>query len=590
MSNKNNDQLLKMRHSAEHILMMAVKKFYPKMKMAMGPATQEGFYFDVDLDNEKITEQDFKKIETEMHRLIKAKYNFKKLDLTIQEAKKLFKDNQYKQKWLDEIEERHEKATIYWTAKDTPDAFVDLCSGPHVENTSQIGPIKLLSIAGAYWHGDSKNKMLTRIYGTAFKTQEDLNNYLIFLEEVKKRDHRKIGQLQDLFSINEHIGQGLVLWHPKGMVIKETLENWGKQTEKDWGYQHVSTPNITKAGLYYTSGHLPYYQNDMYPPMKLEDGQEYYLKPMNCPHHHMIYASKPRSYKELPLRLAEYGTCYRYESSGELFGLMRVRGFTQNDAHIYCALDQAVDEFVQVMQLHEFYYRQLGIQEYHLELALRDPKNKKKYHGGEKMWSLAEQLMRQAVKRIKIPMVEEQGNAAFYGPKIDFIIHSSIGREFAISTNQIDLFMGDRFKLKYIDKDGSQQIPVIIHRAPLGSHERFIGFLIEHFGGAFPVWLAPIQAVIIPITDKNNQYALKIEKKLKNSNIRIEADLDRESMQNRIRKAEAIKIPYILIAGDREMENQTLSVRKRGRQDLGELIVEQVKTLIQTDIREKKVW
>ena len=431
--------------------------------------------------------------------------------------------------------------------------------------------------------------MLARIYGTAWPTKEELDKYLRQQEEVKKRDHRKIGKELELFTISEEVGPGLVLWLPKGNIVKEELEKWEKETEEKWGYQRVTTPNITKAGLFYTSGHLPYYKGDMYPPMKLDDGEEYYLKPMNCPHHHMIYAAKPRSYRDLPLRLAEYGTVYRYESSGELFGLMRVRGMAQNDAHIYCTQEQAVDEFVDVMKLHEYYYRTLGITEYHLELALRDPKNKTKYHGDSEMWKLAEKLMRQAVAKVKIKMVEEEGSAAFYGPKIDFIVHSSVGRQFAVSTNQIDLYMGKRFNLKYTDASGKEQTPVIIHRAPLGSHERFIGFLIEHFGGAFPTWLAPVQVKILPVAERHIEYAKGVMDKLKQANVRVELDDRNETLSAKIRDAQHEKVSYMLICGDKEMQTNTITERARSGKADGPFPIETFIGYIRKEIDEKVI-
>lgn len=547
-----------LRHTCEHVLHTAMQNLYPKLKKAMGPATAEGFYFDFDLDA-KISEADFPKIETEMHKLIALNLPLKQEYFAPAEAKKLFKNNPYKLDWLEQITQRGEKISLYrMGGKD-----VDLCSGPHVKSTGEIKAFKLLSVAGAYWHGDETKKMLTRIYGTAFYSQKELDEYLKLLEEAKKRDHRKLGAQLEIFSISEEVGQGLILWLPKGQIIKDELENWAKQTEDKWGYQRVTTPNIGKTGLYKTSGHLPYYKNDMYPVMKGEKGEEYILKPMNCPHHHQIYKSKPRSYKELPLRLAEFGTCYRYEASGELFGLMRVRGFTQNDSHIYCAEDQAVEEFVSVMKLHQYYYRHLGITNYHLELALRDPKNKHKYSGNDAMWEKAEKLMRLAAAKVKIPMVISIGNAAFYGPKIDFIIASSIGREFAISTNQIDLFMGERFQLKYTDSDGQDKIPVIIHRAPLGSHERFIAFLIEHFAGNFPTWLTPVQVKILPISDKQNKYAQTIADQLKLNHIRVELDDRAEALGAKIRDAQLEKVSYMLILGNQEQKSKTLSIRNR---------------------------
>ena len=579
---KSDQELWALRHTAEHVLHTAMQNLYPSLKKAMGPATSEGFYFDFDL-NEKISEEAFPKIEAEMQRVIGLDLPMIQENISVEKAREIFKDNPYKLEWVDEIEKRKEKVSIYRIG----DIDLDLCSGPHVASTGKAKAFKLLSVAGAYWHGDEKNKMLTRIYGTVFPTQKELEEHLKNLELIKLHDHRKLGRELELFAISEEVGPGLILWLPKGNIIKEEIENWAKETEKEWGYQRVTTPNITKSGLYFTSGHLPYYKDDMYPPMKLDDGEEYYLKPMNCPHHHMIFKSRPRSYKELPLRLAEYGTCYRYEASGELFGMMRVRGFAQNDSHIYCTEEQAVDEFVQVMKLHEYYYKALGITNYHLELALRDQKNKKKYHGNDAMWKKAEKLMRDAVKKVDIPMAEQIGNAAFYGPKIDFIIKSSVGREFGISTNQIDLFMGERFGLKYVDKDGSEKTPVIIHRAPLGSHERFIGFLIEHFGGNFPTWLTPVQAKLLPITERNLDYANRVAKILKDNNIRVEVDDRNERLQAKIRDAQIEKVAYMLIVGDKEEQADKVAVRKRDGKDLGALDLEKFVEDIKKEIKEK---
>lgn len=581
-----NDQnkLELLRHSAAHLLAAAVLKLYPDTKTTIGPAIENGFYYDFEF-KEPVSEKDLPRIEKTMRELVKSWKHFEKIDASESEARERVADNQYKLELIDEIVAKGEPITFYKSGD-----FIDLCRGGHVDNPSEeLRNFKLLSIAGAYWRGSEKNTMLTRIYGTAFFTKEELEEHLNMLVEAKKRDHRKIGKDLELFLISEEVGQGLVLWQPKGNILKETIENWAKNTEKAWGYQSVTTPNITKSGLYYTSGHLPYYQKDMYPPMKLDDGEEYFLKPMNCPHHHMIYKARPRSYKELPIRLAEYGTCYRYESSGELFGLMRVRGFAQNDAHIYCSQEQAVEEFVKVMKLHEYYYKALGITNYHLELALRDPVNTHKYHGNEEMWTLAEKLMREAVAKVNIPMVEQVGSAAFYGPKIDFIIHSSIGREFAISTNQIDLFMADRFGLKYTDRDGTEKTPVIIHRAPLGSHERFIGFLIEHFAGAFPMWLAPVQAVIIPISEAQQGYAATIYEKMNSANIRVENWDESGSMQKKIRSAEKQKIPCMIIIGKKEVDEKTLSVRSRGNKDNSTSTVDELIDSIKASISERKL-
>lgn len=579
---KQTDNLGALRHTCEHVLHTAMQNLYPKLKKAMGPATKDGFYFDFDLD-QKISEADFPKIEAEMQKLIDQNLAMKQENITVAEAKKIFKNNPYKLDWIKQIEVKKEPVSLYRMG----DKDVDLCSGPHAKSTGEIKAFKLLSVAGAYWHGNEKNKMLIRIYGTAFNSLQELTEYLAKLELAKKNDHRKLGKELELFTISDQVGQGLILWLPKGNIIKEEIEAWAKQTESRWGYQRVTTPNIGKTELYKTSGHLPYYKNDMYPVMKGDKGEEYILKPMNCPHHHQIYAATPKSYKDLPLRLAEFGTCYRYEASGELFGMMRVRGFSQNDSHIYCTEEQAVKEFVDVMKLHQYYYKTLGITKYHLELALRDPKNKTKYHGNEAMWEKAETLMRQATKQVDIPMVTEIGSAAFYGPKIDFIIESSIGREFAISTNQIDLFMGERFHLKYTDSDGSDKTPVIIHRAPLGSHERFIGFLIEHFGGNFPTWLTPVQVKVLPITDKQDSYALKIITELKTSNIRAELDDRSESLGSKIRLAQAEKVSYMLIIGQKEVDSKTVSIRNRSGKDFGRMTIKQFTDKILQEIQEK---
>jgi len=574
-----------LRHSCAHLLAAAVITLWPKAKRTIGPATSEGFYYDFDFGTEKISEEDLAKIEKKMNQILETWDGFKGREVSVKEARELYKDNPYKLELIDEFSNEGQKLTVYSSGE-----YEDLCRGGHTDNPKEaLRHFKLLSIAGAYWRGDSKNPMLTRIYGTCFPTNRELGKYLDQLEKAKENDHRKIGRELELFTISEEVGQGLILWLPKGTIIREELEAWAKETENKWGYKRVSTPHITKSGLYYTSGHLPYYKKDMYPPMKVSDTEEYYLKPMNCPHHHMVYASSLRSYKELPLRLAEYGMVYRYEASGELFGMMRVRGIAQNDAHIYCTEDQAVEEFVNVMKLHEYYYKSLGITDYHLELALRDPKNKEKYHGDEAMWKKAEELMRKAVSKLDIKMVEQIGNAAFYGPKIDFIIHSSIGREFGISTNQIDLYMGERFGLKYIDKDGKQKTPVIIHRAPLGSHERFVGFLIEHWGGAFPVWLSPVQVAVLPIAEKNLEYARSISERLSKKDFRVELGDANETLSAKIRRAQLQKIPYMVVVGDKEQQAESLAVRLRTGEDLGQLPVDKFEERVDDKIKAKKL-
>ncbi len=572
MSQKNKSELDNLNHSCAHLLAAAVMQLWPDTKRAIGPAIEGGFYYDFDFA-EPITEEDLGRIEAKMAEIAAGWNGFEREEVSVEEALEREEDNSYKRELIEEFAEKGEEISYYRSGD-----FVDLCRGGHVENPSvQLEHFKLLSIAGAYWRGDENRQMLTRIYGTCWPSEAELAAYLERQEEAKRRDHRRIGREMELFSIRDEVGPGLALWLPKGNVIREEIENWAKETERAWGYERVATPHITKANLYYTSGHLPYYKDDMYPPMELDGKEEYYLRPMNCPHHHMVYDAKLRSYRDLPLRFTEYGMCYRYESSGELFGLMRVRGLQINDAHIYCTLDQAVDEFVRVMELHELYYRKLGIDDYYLELALRDPENTEKYHGNEEMWQLAESLMRQAVSRVDIEMAEEEGSAAFYGPKIDFVIRSSIGREFAISTNQIDLYMGKRFGLRYTDNQGNEQTPVIIHRAPLGSHERFIGFLIEHFAGAFPVWLHPVQVKVLPVSDKNAAYVGRVVDQIRDAlpALRLELDDSSDTLSNRIRKSQEERVPYMLIIGGREEANDTVNLRLRSEEEIGELTVDE---------------
>ncbi|MEM3373629.1 MAG: threonine--tRNA ligase [Candidatus Woesearchaeota archaeon] len=541
-------------HTAEHILQQAVLNLYPDVKLAMGPATDEGFYFDFDSER-RFSEEDFKKIEEEMERIIKKDLEIIRKEIDIKEARKLFENNPYKQEWLDEIEQKGEKVSVYYTGNE----FFDLCSGPHVPSTGKVGHIKLLSVASAYWRGNSKNKQLQRIYGVAFQDKKELDKYLEMLEEAKKRDHRKLGKELDIFEIDEDIGPGLVLWLPKGNIIKEELEKWAKETEEKWGYLRVTTPIITKENLFYTSEHLPHYKDSMFSPMDI-DGEKYYIKPMNCPFHHKIFAARPRSYRDLPLRLAEYGWCHRYEQSGAITGLMRVRGMQMNDAHIYCKKEQAVEEFITVIRLHEYYYKKLGITEYQMEMALRDPLSNK-YHGNEEMWQEAEKLMTEAMKKSGVKYKIVQGGAAFYGPKIDFQIKSVIGREFTASTNQIDLFMAGKFGLKYTDEDGKEKVPVIIHRAPLGTHERFIGFLLEHFAGKFPIWLSPVQVRILTVSQKFGDYGEELRKKYYEKGIRVELDNRAESIPKKVREAQLQKVPIILTVGEKEVENKTVALR-----------------------------
>ncbi len=592
MNDQNSDQLFKMRHSAEHVLMIAMKELGYKFHMAMGPATEEGFYFDFELLDGEISESDFPRIEEKMREIIAKNLDFTEEEISVGEGRKIFEGNPYKQEWLDEIESRGEKVTIYWTGpKGSLEAFVDLCKGPHVENTSEIKAVKLLSIAGAYWRGSEKNKMLTRIYGTAYESQEALDKFLELLEEAKRRDHRRLGEKLDLFTFSENVGPGLVLWKPKGTVIRDELENWAKKTEKEWGYVRVATPHIAKHTLFEISGHLPYYKDDMYSPMMI-DGEEYYLKGMNCPHHHMIFKDTPKSYKDLPLRFAEYGMVYRYEQSGTLFGLMRVRSICQNDAHIYCAMSDAEQEFLDVLKLHEYYYNTLGLErnkDYHIVMGLPDPAKKDKYHGDKDLWDKAEGIMRSAIEKSGISSINDIGGAAFYGPKIDINIISSIGREFSISTNQLDLYMPTRFNLEFTNAEGKKELCAVIHRAPLGSHERFIGFLIEHFAGALPVWLSPVQVKLIPVSEKFNEYVRKVSSALDKVGIRVEIDDKNETVGNKIRRAQEEKVPYMLIIGEKEVESETISVRNRDGEQKNQISLNDFTSQVQETIITKSL-
>lgn len=549
-----------LRHSTAHLFAAAVLNLWPDTKLTIGPAIENGFYYDFDFGSHKISEEDFPKLEQKMHELVKNWKSFEKIEVSEQEAKEKVKGNPYKEELITDIVAKGEPITFYKSGD-----FEDLCRGGHCQHPSEeIKHFKLLSVAGAYWRGSEKNKMLTRIYGTAFTKQEELDKYLWQQVEAKKRDHRKIGQEMDLFTFSDNVGPGLPLWMPKGTIIREEIENWAKETEKKLGYVRVSTPHIAKHNLFEISGHLPYYKDDMYSPMDIE-GEEYYLKGMNCPMHHMIYKARPKSYKDLPLKLAEYGTVYRHELSGTLYGLMRVRSLCQNDAHIYCTREQAEEEFLNVIKLHEYYYNTLGLtkDDYYIVLSLPDESKRDKYHGDKQMWDDAEKMMRSAIEKSGIRYEEDPGGAAFYGPKIDFNIKSVTGRVFGISTNQLDLYMPTRFNLSYIDKDGSEKLCVVIHRAPLGSHERFVGFLIEHFAGKFPLWLAPVQLMLIPIADRHLETANKMAEQLKNVDIRVEVDGRSETLQARIREATLQKVPFMGIIGDKEIENTSISLRSR---------------------------
>ena len=554
-------QLEYKRHTLAHLLAAAVVELYPHAKLTLGPAIDNGFYYDIDFSGGPTpNDENLKEIQKRMKKLMSHWTEFTHEVVSAEVAKEKFANNPYKIELINEIEARGENITLY-----TCGGFTDLCRGGHSENPKaeiNLEAFKLDKLAGAYWRGDEKNPMLTRIYGLAFETVDDLINYEKQIEEAKKRDHRLLGEQLDLFHFDESIGKGLPIWLPKGNIIKEELENWAKETETKWGYQRITTPIITKEDLFYTSGHLPLYKDSMYAPIEIDD-DNYYIKPMNCPFHHKTFAARQKSYKDLPVRFAEYGWCHRYEDSGSLFGLMRVRGMQMNDAHIYVSREQAVEEFVNVIRLHEYYYQALGIDKYEMELALRDPKKMDKYHGAEEDWKEAERMTIEAMKISGVPFTVVNEGAAFYGPKMDFQITSSIGRKFTASTNQLDLYMGKQFGLEYVDKDGIKKTPAIIHRAPLGTHERFIGFLIEHFGGNFPLWLSPEQVRVIPVSEEQLEYATKVYNELHSIGIRVTLENNNDSLGKKIRNAKTSRLPYFVVIGNKEIESHTVTLESR---------------------------
>ena len=568
------------RHDCAHVMAEAVQELFPGTQVTIGPAIEHGFYYDFSRDK-PFTTDDLEKIENKMHEIIDKGLEFKREVWDRKQAIKHFKDEGefYKAEIIEDLPE-NEEITIYRQGD-----WLDLCRGPHLPTTKHIGKsFKLMKVAGAYWRGNEKNEMLTRIYGTAWRTDKELRKYLNMLKEAEKRDHRRIGKEMKLFTFDEEVGVGLPLWLPNGSVLIEELESLAKETETKAGYDRVKTPHITKGSLYEKSGHLSHYKESMFPAMDI-DGNEYYLKPMNCPHHHKIYASMPRTYKELPIRLAEYGTCYRYEKSGQLFGLMRVRSMQMNDAHIYCTEEQFKDEFLSVCKMYLYYFEVFGIDKYEMRLSLHDPKKLgEKYVDEPKLWLKTEQLVREALEDGKLNFVEIPGEAAFYGPKIDVQVWSAIGREFTLATNQVDFAIPSRFDLTYIDSSNKEQTPLCIHRAPLGTHERFIGFLIEHFAGNFPLWLAPVQAVIITISDKFNDYADTVYKELKNNDIRVTIDNRSEKMGAKIRLAEINKIPIMVIIGEKEVSENTLSIRRKFKGDLGSLKLDDFVSNIKKEI------
>ena len=571
-------------HSTAHLMAQAVKALYPDAKITIGPTIENGFYYDFDVDV-PFSDEILETIEQKMKELAKSDQEIHRQEMSAGDAEKLFSD--MGESYKVEIMEQIDPNDVISTYKQTD--FTDLCRGPHVSNTAKIKHFKLLSTSGAYWRGDENNKMLQRIYGTVFASKDALKTHLNNLEEAKKRDHRKLGKELKLFTFDEEIGPGLPLWLPNGAVMVEELEQLAKATERSAGYDQVRTPHLTKGKLYEKSGHLEHYKDSMYPAMDV-DGTEYYVKPMNCPHHHKIYASSPRSYRDLPVRLAEYGTCYRYEKSGQLFGLMRVRSLQMNDAHIYCTKEQFKEEFLAVCRMYLQYFDIFGIKKYSMRLSLHNQEGLgKKYVDEPKLWIETEQWVREALLEGELEFEEVPGEAAFYGPKIDVQVWSAIGKEFTLATNQVDFSVPARFNLAYTDEDGLDKTPLCIHRAPLGTHERFIGFLIEHFGGNFPLWLAPVQAMVLPVSDKVIDYAHQVVQSLKHAGIRARLNDRADKIGSKIRQAELEKINVMLIVGEKEAKDNTVSVRRRFEGDTGAESLDNVKNQLLNEIKDRRL-
>lgn len=557
-------------HSSAHLMAEALEALHPGVKFGIGPPVDNGFYYDIDLGGKTIGAEDLEALEKKMKELAAQKNTYERSEVSKADAIAYFKekDDEYKLELIDELEDG--QITFYKQGN-----FVDLCRGPHIPHTGLIKAIKLTNIAGAYWRGNENNPMLTRIYGITFPKQSMLTEWVEMMEEAKKRDHRKIGKELEIYTFDDDVGPGMPLWLPNGAVMIEQLEKLAKKTEQAAGYSRVKTPHIAKESMYLKSGHLPYYEDSMFPAMDI-DGQKYYLKSMNCPHHHKIFDALPRSYRDLPLRLAEYGTCYRYEQSGELFGLMRVRSLQMNDAHIYCTEEQFSDEFKAVNDMYLKYFRIFGIDKYVMRFSTHSPeKLGKKYVDEPALWKKTEDMVRRVLIESGVPYVEVEDEAAFYGPKIDVQIWSAIGREFTLATNQVDFAQPLRFNLSFMNSNNEPEIPLVIHRAPLGTHERFIGFLIEHYAGNFPAWLAPVQVAVLPISDKFIDYAMEVVKMLEKHEIRYTFDTRTEKIGKKIRDAETRKIPYMLIIGEKEQDSRTVSVREHGIGDTGSIPAEQ---------------
>jgi len=567
-------------HSSAHLMAEAIEQLYPGSKFGIGPHIENGFYYDIDFGEKPISSEDFQKIENKMLELAREKQAFVRKNISKADALDYFtkKGDEYKLELIRDLEDG--QITLYESGK-----FTDLCRGPHLPDTANIKAVKLLAVAGAYWRGDEKRKQLTRVYGITFPKQKELTDYLLLLEEAKKRDHRKIGKEMELFTFSQKVGQGLPLWLPKGAQLRERLEAFLKKVQKKAGYLPVICPHIGNVELYKTSGHYQKYGESSFRPITTPvPGEEFFLKPMNCPHHCEIYNSKPRSYKDLPVRLAEFGTVYRYEQSGELHGLTRVRGFTQDDAHIFCTPDQVKDEFKGVMDIVMLIFKALNFQEFITQISLRDQNNREKYIGSDENWDKAERAIMEVAEERGLKTVIEYGEAAFYGPKMDFMVKDALGRKWQLGTIQVDYNLPERFELEYIGADNQKHRPVMIHRAPFGSMERFVAVLIEHTGGNFPLWLTPEQVMILPISEKYQNYAEKVSQFLNNSDIRAQIDSRNEKAGKKIRDAELSKVPYMLVLGEREELEGTVSVRKHGEGDLGPRSLEDFARFIQEEV------
>lgn len=571
-------------HSSAHLMAEALESLYPGVKFGYGPAIENGFYYDIDLGDRTISDEDLRKIETKMVSLAKENSVYERKEVSKEDALKYFteKGDQYK---IETINELQDGSISFYTQGN----FTDLCRGPHIPNTGFIKAIKLTNIAGAYWRGNEKNKMLTRIYGITYPNQKELDEYLHLLEEAKKRDHRKLGKELELFAFSEKVGLGLPLWLPKGAMLRERLQSFLQKAQTDIGYLPVVTPHIGNKNLYITSGHYEKYGKDSFQPIHTpEEGEEFMLKPMNCPHHCEIYKTSPKSYKDLPVRFAEFGTVYRYEQHGELHGLTRVRGFTQDDAHLFCRPDQVKDEFLKVIDLVLYVFNSLSFTDFTAQISLRDKEDRSKYIGTDENWNLAEQAIIESAAEKGLKTVTEYGEAAFYGPKLDFMVKDALGRKWQLGTIQVDYNLPERFELEYIGADNQKHRPVMIHRAPFGSLERFIAVLIEHCGGKFPLWLTPTQVKILPISEKNQEYAEKIAHLLKNAEIRAEIDDRNEKIGKKIRETELAKVPYMLVLGEKEATDNKVAVRRQAKGDIGVMDLEQFIELVKEEVASKR--